>query len=127
MLTADDLAAYRPKVLQERPVRYRDTTYVTANDQVGYEVLSILEQFDLAAAGPGSTAFYHLLPKPSAMRSSTTWRTMATRTIRAVQSRDWSVLHLRGSAPSAFDPTEPRHDRLSPETRGRTTMPRPQS
>jgi gamma-glutamyltranspeptidase/glutathione hydrolase len=60
LLTTKDLAAYEPKIPHERPARYRDTTYVTANDQVGYEALSILDCFDLAAAGPASATFYHL-------------------------------------------------------------------
>lgn len=61
ILTAADLAAYRPKVLRERPASYRDYAYVTANDQVGYEALNILEHFDLAAYGPHSAEFRHLM------------------------------------------------------------------
>jgi gamma-glutamyltranspeptidase / glutathione hydrolase len=61
ILTADDLAGYTPKVISEEPARYRDLTYVTANDQVGYEALNILERFDVAAAGPGSAEHLHLL------------------------------------------------------------------
>jgi len=61
ILTADDLAAYRPKVYTERPARYRDLEYVTAGDTVGYETLGILEQFDLRRHGDGSAQHYHLL------------------------------------------------------------------
>lgn len=59
-LSAADLGAYRPKVLRERPARYRDWDYITANDQVGVEALSILNHFDLAALGPTSAGYYHL-------------------------------------------------------------------
>jgi gamma-glutamyltranspeptidase / glutathione hydrolase len=61
ILTEADLAGYTAKVLAEEPVRYRDLAYVTANDQVGYEALNILDRFDLAAAGPGSVEHLHLL------------------------------------------------------------------
>src|SRR5207253_3844628 len=44
ILTAADLAGYRPKLLWEQPRQYRDVDYVTSNDQVGYEVLNILER-----------------------------------------------------------------------------------
>src|SRR5438067_3279670 len=60
-LTAADLAAYRPKILREKPARYRGYTYVTANDQVGYEALNILDHFDLAAYGPDGVDFRHLM------------------------------------------------------------------
>jgi gamma-glutamyltranspeptidase/glutathione hydrolase len=59
ILTAADLEAYRPKIMHEPPATYRDVQYVTANDQVGYEVLNILDQFPPAAAG--SAEFYHLM------------------------------------------------------------------
>ena len=61
VLTTRDLAGYRPKVLLERPAAYRGHAYVTANDQVGYEALNILECFPLAGFGPGSVELYHLL------------------------------------------------------------------
>ena len=61
ILTAADLAGYRPKILWERPRRYRDVDYVTSNDQVGYEVLNILERFSPAGMGAGSGAFLHLI------------------------------------------------------------------
>src|SRR5207253_5537126 len=59
--TAADLAAYRPKILRERPASYRGYRYVTANDQVGYEALNILERFDLRAGAPESAEFRHLI------------------------------------------------------------------
>ena len=61
ILTADDLAAYRPKVLREKPAIYRGRPYITANDQVGYEALNILDQFDLSALGHDSAGFRHLM------------------------------------------------------------------
>jgi gamma-glutamyltranspeptidase/glutathione hydrolase len=61
VLRASDLAAYRPRILHERPSRYRGHDYVTAYDQVGIEALNILECFDLARHGPDSAAFRHLV------------------------------------------------------------------
>jgi gamma-glutamyltranspeptidase/glutathione hydrolase len=61
ILTAADLAAYRPKVMREKPMSYRHYRYVTAYDQVGYEALNILDQFDLAGFGPDSVEFRHLM------------------------------------------------------------------
>ena len=60
ILSTADLAAYRPKILREKPARYRGYDYITAYDQVGYEALNILEQFDLAGYGPDSLEFRHL-------------------------------------------------------------------
>ena len=60
ILTREDLAAYEPKILHEQPASYRGHSYVTANDQVGYEALNILDHFDLARYGPESVAFRHL-------------------------------------------------------------------
>jgi gamma-glutamyltranspeptidase/glutathione hydrolase len=61
ILTAADLAAYRPKVLRERPASYRGLPYITANDQVGYEALNILDHFALSESGPESVRFRHLV------------------------------------------------------------------
>ena len=61
ILTAKDLADYRPKVIREQPATYRDTEYVTANDQVGYEVLNILDQLPVSHCDPASAGFYHLM------------------------------------------------------------------
>lgn len=60
ILSAADLAAYKPKIMRERPSSYRDTRYITAYDQVGYGALNILDQFDLANYGPDSLEFRHL-------------------------------------------------------------------
>jgi len=61
VLTAADVAGYRPKVFVERPATYRGLEYVTSNDQVGYEVLNILDRFDVGPMGAGSTRFLHLI------------------------------------------------------------------
>jgi gamma-glutamyltranspeptidase / glutathione hydrolase len=61
IMTADDVAGYRPKVFRERPHRYRGVEYVTSNDQVGYEVLNILERFTVGDWGPGDARFLHVL------------------------------------------------------------------
>ena len=60
-VTAADLEAYRPKVLRESPGRYRDYDYVTANDHLSYEIMNILDQYDIASYGPGSAESYHLM------------------------------------------------------------------
>ena len=61
ILSAADLADYRPKIMREKPSRYRGHDYVTANDQVSYEALNILDQFDLTAYGPDSVEYRHLV------------------------------------------------------------------
>ena len=61
ILTAADLAAYAPRVLDETPRTYRGHRYITCADTVGYETLGILEHFDLRGAGPRSVDHYHLL------------------------------------------------------------------
>lgn len=61
ILSAMDLAAYRPKLLKEKPARYRGYDYITAFDPVSYEVLNILDQFDLRGFGPDSVEYRHLM------------------------------------------------------------------
>jgi len=61
ILGAADLAAYRPRVVKETPQRYRDLSYITCLDPVGYEALNILDRFDLKAMGPDSVAFRHVM------------------------------------------------------------------
>ncbi len=61
LLTAADLDAYRPKIMREAPQHYRGRPYITSNDQVGYEALNLLDQFDLAAHGRDSVEFRHLM------------------------------------------------------------------
>jgi gamma-glutamyltranspeptidase/glutathione hydrolase len=61
ILSREDLETYRPRILREQPRRYRGLDYVTCCDPVGYEVLNILEQFDLAALRPDALEFRHLM------------------------------------------------------------------
>jgi gamma-glutamyltranspeptidase/glutathione hydrolase len=61
ILSAEDLAGYAPRIVQEPPARYRDLEYITALDTVGYEALGILEHFPITDLGAGTAAHYHLL------------------------------------------------------------------
>jgi gamma-glutamyltranspeptidase/glutathione hydrolase len=61
ILSAADLAGYAPKVLDERPLRYRDLDLITANDQLGGEALRILDHFPIASFEAGSAEHLHLL------------------------------------------------------------------
>jgi len=61
ILTAEDLAAYRPRILREPPAVYRDYTYVTAFDPLSYETLNILDEFDLSPLDPNGVEFRHLM------------------------------------------------------------------
>jgi len=61
ILDAEDLASYTPKVLTERPGRYRDLEYVTACDLVGYEALNILDRFPLGELEAGGAEHLHLI------------------------------------------------------------------
>jgi gamma-glutamyltranspeptidase / glutathione hydrolase len=61
ILTADDLASYRPKITVEPGAWYRGIRYSTAGDAVAYEALNILSCFDLAAWGPESCEYRHLM------------------------------------------------------------------
>ncbi|MGI8422060.1 MAG: gamma-glutamyltransferase family protein [Gaiellaceae bacterium] len=61
ILTAEDLASYRPKIAVEPGAWYRGLRYSTANDSVGYEALNILGCFDLATYGPESSEVRHLI------------------------------------------------------------------
>jgi gamma-glutamyltranspeptidase/glutathione hydrolase len=61
VLTADDLAAYQPRVTVEAGAWYRGIRYSTASDPVGYEALNILGCFDLATCGPESSEYRHLM------------------------------------------------------------------
>ena len=66
LVTAADLRGYEPRILLEQPARYRSHEYVTAFDQVGYETFNILDRFDLAAFGPDSLAFRHVVAEAMA-------------------------------------------------------------
>lgn len=61
VLGPEDLGGYTAKVLFEQPAAYRDLQYVTANDQVGYEMLNILAQFDIGALDASGAEHFHLI------------------------------------------------------------------
>ncbi len=61
ILTAADLGAYKTRILEEKPTRYRGMNTNTCYDQVTYETLNILECFDLKGMGKDSLAFRHLV------------------------------------------------------------------
>lgn len=61
ILSAEDLATYRPRVLLEQPASYRGVDYISCFDQVAYEALNILEHFDLSEMGPDSFDYRHLV------------------------------------------------------------------
>jgi gamma-glutamyltranspeptidase / glutathione hydrolase len=61
ILTADDLAAYQPKITVEQGAWYHGIRYSTASDPVGYEALNILGCFDLVTHGPDSCEYRHLM------------------------------------------------------------------
>jgi gamma-glutamyltranspeptidase/glutathione hydrolase len=61
VLSTADLDVYAPKVIDEEPARFRDVDYVTANDQVGTESLTILDCFEPGSFAPGSALHLHLL------------------------------------------------------------------
>jgi gamma-glutamyltranspeptidase / glutathione hydrolase len=61
ILTADDLASYRPRITVEPGASYRGIRYSTAGDPVGQEALNILECFEVAALGPDSSEYRHLM------------------------------------------------------------------
>jgi gamma-glutamyltranspeptidase / glutathione hydrolase len=61
IITAADLAGYRPKVLWEPPARYCHLDYITCLDNVGYETLGILEHIGPRRLNAGTVAYYHVL------------------------------------------------------------------
>lgn len=61
ILTAADLESYQPKITVEPGAWYRGLRYSTASDPVGYAALNILSCFDLAAFGPESSEYRHLM------------------------------------------------------------------
>ena len=61
ILTASDLASYRPIITVEPGAWYRGLRYCTARDPIGYEALGILGCFDLATYGPESSEYRHLM------------------------------------------------------------------
>jgi gamma-glutamyltranspeptidase/glutathione hydrolase len=67
ILTAEDIAGYRTRVLEEQPTRYRDHDLVACYDQVAYQALQMLDGFDLARHGPDSFAYRHLAAEALAL------------------------------------------------------------
>jgi len=67
ILSEDDLAGFKTRIIAERPQRYRGHDYVACFDQVAYEALNILEGFDLRAYGPDSYAYRHLAAEALAL------------------------------------------------------------
>ena len=67
LLGRDDLAAYRPRIPLEPPLRYRGHDYVSCYDQVAYEALNVLERFDIAGYGPDSFQYRHLAAEALAL------------------------------------------------------------
>jgi gamma-glutamyltranspeptidase/glutathione hydrolase len=61
ILSAEDLAEYRPRISVEQGAQYRGLRYSTAGDALGYEVLNILSQFDVSALDSGGWEFRHLM------------------------------------------------------------------
>jgi gamma-glutamyltranspeptidase/glutathione hydrolase len=61
ILTTDDLASYQPKITVEKGAWYRGIRYSTGSDPVTYEALNILGCFDLAAWGPESSEYRHVM------------------------------------------------------------------
>lgn len=72
ILTAADLANYRPRIFEEKPFTYRGLSYTTADDLVAYEALNILERFDLAGWARTASAFAMSWPRRWPPASSTT-------------------------------------------------------
>ena len=61
IVDAEDLGDYEALVMDEAPATYRDLSYVTSNDTVGYEALNILERLPLRESTPGSAEHLHLM------------------------------------------------------------------
>ncbi|MBM3531679.1 MAG: gamma-glutamyltransferase family protein [Alphaproteobacteria bacterium] len=61
LLTAEDLAGYKPDTFQQPWYEYRGRGYVTCGDLIFAETLNILERFDLGSLGQGSAESFHLI------------------------------------------------------------------
>lgn len=61
LLTAADLATYRPRVFRQDLAFYRGLTYATCDDLIAIEALNLLERFDLASLGADAPLARHLL------------------------------------------------------------------
>ena len=67
ILSVEDIASYRPRILRERPGRYRDHDYISCFDQVAYETLNILDRYNLRDHGADSYAYRHLTAEALAL------------------------------------------------------------
>jgi len=74
ILTAADMAAYRPKVMVETPRRFAGLDYVSCFCPTTYELLNLLETFDLGAMGPDSADYRHVMAECLAVAFSDTIR-----------------------------------------------------
>lgn len=61
ILGADDLAAYRTRILKERPSHYRDLAYTSCFDQVAYQITNMAECFDIGRLDPNGWEHRHLM------------------------------------------------------------------
>ena len=61
LLSADDLAAYAPKVTREVPLTYHGVDYTTGSDTVAYEALNILSNVDVGKWGADSFEYRHFM------------------------------------------------------------------
>ncbi len=61
ILTAGDLAAYRPRVLEEPPLSFHGLDCITCFCPTSAEFLNLLARFDIARAGDGSTLACHVM------------------------------------------------------------------
>lgn len=61
ILTAADLAAYRPKVMVETPRRFAGLDYVSCFCPTTYELLNLIGRFDIAAMGADSADYRHVM------------------------------------------------------------------
>jgi len=67
ILTADDIAGYKTRILREKPSRYRGHRYTACFDQVAYEALNILDDYGLRDFGPDSYEYRHLVAEALAI------------------------------------------------------------
>lgn len=132
ILSAQDLANFQPKIMREKPVRYREYDYISCYDQVSYEALSILDHFDLRKYGPDSVEFRHLVAEalgqafidsmvhygdPDHTRSPVNG--LASRAYAGVRAKAISLDHaaprpLRAGNPWPFEAEMDKPERLSP-------------
>ncbi len=61
ILTAADIAAYVPRVVEETPTRYRRWDITTSEDDLGHELFGVLANFPLGSLEPGSAEELHLM------------------------------------------------------------------